>query len=221
MSHRCRVRNALPGWDLDLKRLLVIFGPPAVGKMTVGREIQRRTGLPLFHNHMAIEPALRFFEFGSEPFGKLVNTLRRALFQAVADSELPGLIFTYVWDLEAASDRRALAQIAKLYEDVGADIAFLELEASLDERIARNKGADRIAAKPSKRDLARSEARLRSLESMQLNSGGRIPLPYRHVVIDSNGLTAVEVADRAIAALGLAHERTDSQNPQRAERSAE
>ena len=29
-------------------KLIVIFGPPAVGKMTVGLELQRRTGLRLF-----------------------------------------------------------------------------------------------------------------------------------------------------------------------------
>jgi len=195
-----------------VKQLLVIFGPPAVGKMTVGRAIQRRTGLPLFHNHMAIEPALRYFEFGSEPFGQLVNTFRRALFQSVAHSALPGLIFTYVWDLEAASDRRALERLCELYESVGADIAFLELRASLGERITRNKGEDRIAAKPSKRDLERSEANLRALESMKLNSDGAITLPYRHVVLDTDGLTAIAVAERAMIALDLEGVGADSQH---------
>ena len=40
---------------------IVIFGPPAVGKMAVGKEIQEATGIRLFHNHMAIEPVLNFF----------------------------------------------------------------------------------------------------------------------------------------------------------------
>jgi shikimate kinase len=30
---------------------IVIFGPPAVGKMTVGQELARLTGYKLFHNH--------------------------------------------------------------------------------------------------------------------------------------------------------------------------
>jgi hypothetical protein len=45
--------------------LLFVVGPPAVGKMTVGREIAERTGLRLFHNHMSAEPVLPFFDFGS------------------------------------------------------------------------------------------------------------------------------------------------------------
>lgn len=36
--------------------LVVIFGPPAVGKMTVGHEPAKLTGFKLFHNHMSVEP---------------------------------------------------------------------------------------------------------------------------------------------------------------------
>jgi shikimate kinase len=35
--------------------LIFIVGPPAVGKMTVGAELARRTGFQLFHNHHAID----------------------------------------------------------------------------------------------------------------------------------------------------------------------
>ena len=45
------------------KTLVIIFGPPAVGKMTVGSELAKLTGLKLFHNHMTIEPLLELFEF--------------------------------------------------------------------------------------------------------------------------------------------------------------
>ena len=38
------------------KTLVIIFGPPAVGKMTVGSKLSKLTGLKLFHNHMTIEP---------------------------------------------------------------------------------------------------------------------------------------------------------------------
>jgi adenylate kinase family enzyme len=38
--------------------LVFVFGPPAAGKMTVGREICARTGYKLLHNHMTVEPVL-------------------------------------------------------------------------------------------------------------------------------------------------------------------
>ena len=36
-------------------KLVIIFGPHAVGKMTVGQELSKITGLKLFHNHMTID----------------------------------------------------------------------------------------------------------------------------------------------------------------------
>ena len=36
-------------------KLILIFGPQAVGKMTVGQELATLTGLKLFHNHMTID----------------------------------------------------------------------------------------------------------------------------------------------------------------------
>lgn len=42
--------------------LLFLVGPSAVGKMSVGQAITERTGLRLFHNHISIELALRYFD---------------------------------------------------------------------------------------------------------------------------------------------------------------
>jgi shikimate kinase len=42
-------------------KLVILFGPPAVGKMTVGQQLANLTGFKLFHNHMTIELALNFF----------------------------------------------------------------------------------------------------------------------------------------------------------------
>lgn len=36
-------------------KFVMIFGPQAVGKMTVGKELQKITELKLFHNHMTID----------------------------------------------------------------------------------------------------------------------------------------------------------------------
>lgn len=41
-------------------KLVLIFGPQAVGKMTVGQELAKITGLKLFHNHMTIDLVSNF-----------------------------------------------------------------------------------------------------------------------------------------------------------------
>src|SRR2546423_7333193 len=97
-------RPALTGVAAVAPVLVFIVGPPAVGKMTVGHELAVRTGLKLFHNHQTIDLALRFFPFGSPPFARLVNEFRRRILEEVASSDLPGLIFTFVWAFDLASD---------------------------------------------------------------------------------------------------------------------
>lgn len=64
--------------------LVMLVGPPAVGKMTVGHELAARTGLRLFHNHQTIDLVLHFFEFGTPPFERLVGEFRRRIFEEVA-----------------------------------------------------------------------------------------------------------------------------------------
>jgi hypothetical protein len=182
---------------------VVIFGPPAVGKMAVGRELERATGIRLFHNHVAIEPVLPLFEFGSPPFLRLVDGFRQRVFEEVAASDLPGLAFTFVWNFDSTADADFLQRMCAIFAARAATIAFVELRASLEARLERNRAPDRLLAKPSKRDVARSEARLIDAERLQLNSPGTIPLPYPHVVIDNTQLTATQVSDEIIAWLGL------------------
>ena len=48
-------------------KLLILIGDAAVGKMTVGQELMKQTGLRLFHNHMMIEPVLEIFGASMTP----------------------------------------------------------------------------------------------------------------------------------------------------------
>src|SRR6188508_1133674 len=57
--------------------LVIIFGPPAVGKMTVGLALERLTGFRLFHNHMTVDPVIRLFPFESPAYRRLVQEFRR------------------------------------------------------------------------------------------------------------------------------------------------
>ena len=111
-------------------KLLILFGPPAVGKMTIGKEIAERTGLKLFHNHMTIELVIQFFDFGTPQFQRLVDTYRRLMMEEVAQSDLPGLIFTFVWALDHKTDDDFLAQMADIFRAHGGEIFYAELYAA-------------------------------------------------------------------------------------------
>jgi hypothetical protein len=184
-------------------QFIVIFGPPAVGKMAVGLEIEAATGLRLFHNHMTIEPVLRFFPFGTEPFMRLVGDFRKRVFEEVAASDLPGMSFTFVWNLDDPNEADYLERTCQLFTRRGHDVAFVELAAPLDARLVRNRGVDRLDQKRSKRNLEASEQNLLDLERYRMNTDGTIPLAYPHLLIDNTSLPAKVVADRVIDWLDL------------------
>src|SRR5688500_2466955 len=167
-------------------KFVVIFGPPAVGKMTVGHELAKITGLKLFHNHMTIDLVLNFFEFGEAPFFRLVSEFRRRVFEEVAASELPGLIFTFVWALDLKSERNFIDSSCAIFRENGAEVYFVELEAELSERLKRNEAPSRLSEKPSKRDVKTSrELLLEHHEKYRLNSSGDFFYTDNYLKIDN------------------------------------
>lgn len=177
-------------------KFILIFGPQAVGKMTVGHELTKITDLKLFHNHMSIELFQPFFGFGNETW-RLANLVRKELFESFAKSDQYGLIFTYVWAFDLQEDWDYVKQTCAIFESHGAEIYFVELEADLDERLRRNKTPYRLEQKPSKRNVEQSEQNLiKTMDNHRLNSDpGELARP-NYMRINNSKLSAEEVASK-------------------------
>ena len=185
-------------------KFVIIFGPPAVGKMTVGYELAKLTGFRLFHNHMTIELILNFFDFSQPPFHRLVGEFRRRIFEEIAASELPGLIFTYVWALDHAADKAFVEESCDLFRAKGGAAYFVELEAEQSERLRRNESEFRLAQKPSKRQVDESRRRLlENDQSHRLNTVGDFFFEENYMKINNTNLPAVEAARRIVDRFGF------------------
>ena len=179
--------------------LLFVVGPPAVGKMSVGQAIAERTGLRLFHNHISIELALRYFDYGTPAFHRINGEIRRLVNEEVAASDLPGLVFTFVWAFNRPEDQAFVDEYAKPFRQRGARVLFVEFEATQAERLKRNECASRLAEKPSMRDLTASRRRLLEADARyQLNSDGRFDECQDYLRVNSTLLTPSQVAERVI-----------------------
>lgn len=185
-------------------KFVIIFGPHAVGKMTVGQELMRLTGLKLFHNHMTIELVNPFFEFGTQEGSRLVTLFRQEIFEAMAKSDQKGMIFTYMWALDRQEDWDYVKSVTGLFENHGAEIYYVELAADRDVRLVRNKTENRLLNKPTKRDLAASEQRfIRTEEKYRLNSlPGEIPFE-NYIRIDNTNLSPEAAAEMIKERFGL------------------
>jgi hypothetical protein len=185
-------------------RLLVIFGPPSVGKMTVGRAVAARSDFRLFHNHSVLEPLLEVFEYGTPPFMRLLGEFRRRLIMEAAGSEID-LILTFMWPLELEDDAREVADYIRPYVEAGAVVSFVELFADLDTRLQRNRTEHRLAEKRSKRDVAWSDGNVRELEQHVMSTGcgdaagatpgERLLAAHRHLRLDNTEVSADRAAE--------------------------
>ncbi|MDQ0088523.1 hypothetical protein J2T12_001929 [Paenibacillus anaericanus] len=176
-------------------KFIIIFGPQAVGKMTVGHELEKITELKLFHNHMTIELVSPFFNYGTAAGKRLVGLFRREIFEEVAKSDLEGLIFTYVWAFDLKADWDYVNKICDIFESKGGVVYFVELEANLEERLERNKTPHRLNHKPTKRNIERSEHDLRStMEKYRLNSYDGEIHKENYIKINNTELSPEEVA---------------------------
>jgi hypothetical protein len=182
---------------------VLIFGPSAVGKMTVGKALAARTSYKLMHNHVSLELANRFFDFGTEPFRKLDSLVRFGVFDVVAKSDLPGFIFTFCWALDLPSETEYIDRIVNVFAAAGAAIHYVELEADQAVRLARNNTPDRLTEKPSKCDVAHSESMLLADDEKYRQNTRPGEMPERNILkINNAELTPEEVAERVVSHFG-------------------
>jgi hypothetical protein len=111
-----------------------------------------------------------------------------------------------VWALNEPSDKTYVDGITKPFLDHGATVYYIELQADLPTRLKRNKEASRLEQKPSKRDLASSEARLLQNDKVyQFNTSGARPFfqTDNYIKIDNTNLQAAAVAAMIKERFGL------------------
>ncbi|MBJ6359735.1 shikimate kinase [Paenibacillus sp. GCM10012307] len=176
-------------------KFVLIFGPQAVGKMTVGHELENITELKLFHNHVTIEMLHPYFGFSPESW-RLSNLFRTEILEVSSSSEMYGMIFTYVWAFNIQSDWDFVNKICQIFESKGGDVYFIELEADLDTRLVRNHTPHRLEHKPTKRNLKQSEHDLKSsMDEYRLNSFENEITRENYIRINNTSLTAAQVAE--------------------------
>lgn len=173
-------------------KLVLIVGDGAVGKMTVGQELMKLTGLRLFHNHMTIEPVLDIFgEFNID----VILKLRYLIFEEFVKTNQEGMIYTCMWAYDEQEDWDIMNKILNIFNSVNAEIYCVELTASLEKRLERNVTENRLNNKKSKKDIETSNQRLirNSQEHRFVSYDGEVPIK-NFIRINNENLDAKEVA---------------------------
>lgn len=170
-------------------KLVVLYGPPGVGKLTVAKELARLTGYKLWDNHKSIEAVIDVFPYGTPEFFQLTGLIRFAVLAEAARADLD-VIFTFV---HVEGDPHA-DDIFDVVEPYGAQILPVQItcqKAIHEERVVL----------PSRSRKLNTVDGLRSYLAMK-NSLLLVPR-YESLRIDNTDLTPMQVAERIIEHYGL------------------
>jgi chloramphenicol 3-O-phosphotransferase len=164
-------------------KLIFIHGAPAVGKLTVARELASLTGCALFHNHLTVDLVSSLFPFGSEPFIRLREQIWLVAFAEAARENVP-LIFTF--NPERTVRERFIQDTLDVVQSAGGKVVFVELTCSETELERRME------------DSSRKEfGKLTSLEQYQsLKDAGAFEFPKLPggISVDTTNRSAIESA---------------------------
>lgn len=173
-------------------KLVLLIGNGAVGKMTVGQELMKQTGLRLFHNHMTIEPVLEIFgQFHTEA----ILQMRDVIFREFAKTDNYGMIHTIMWAFDSPGDWEYINHVVEIFKEQNADIYCVELVAPQQIRLQRNETPNRLAHKPSKRDLVQSRERVIAMDRQFRFESRPGEIPFENYMrIDNSSLEPAAVA---------------------------
>lgn len=121
-------------------KLILLYGPPAVGKLTVANELAKLTGYKVLHSHLTTELVESLFSRDSASFSKLIWDLRYMIIAEAARTSLNGLVFTMVY---GRNREVRMAECVDIVERCGGQVHFVQLFCRRRVLLERVANADR------------------------------------------------------------------------------
>lgn len=116
-------------------KLIVLYGPPAAGKYTIAKAVAEKTGYKLFHNHLTVDLLKSVFTFGTPDFFRLSQKMRLDIFEQAAKENIPGVIFTFVYQKKTDDD--FIKKLLDAVESNGGKVVFIQIYCEKEELLKR------------------------------------------------------------------------------------
>jgi cytidylate kinase len=173
-------------------RHVLVYGPPAAGKLTVAAVLAERHQMALLDNHLTFDVALRVDEFGTPTFGELVGRLRFALYEGAAAAGRD-IVSTFVFS--SAIDRGYTDALASQADRLGVTLHRVHLcppREVLEARVTEPSRAttQKIRDRDTLRGIVAAHDFYTSIDDGDLR-------------IDNSDLSVGEVVDKITAEFGL------------------
>jgi tRNA uridine 5-carbamoylmethylation protein Kti12 len=117
-------------------KLIVIYGAPASGKLTIAKKVAQATGYKLFHNHLTVDLLKELLQFGTPEFFELNQQIKLELLEATAKQGLvEGVIYTFVYDRQ--TDNSFIEKLKEISKRQDIDLQFIQIYCDKEELLKR------------------------------------------------------------------------------------
>jgi hypothetical protein len=121
-------------------KLVLFYGPPAVGKLTIANALQKATGFKIIHNHLISDLVLSVFGRGTPEATELNHRIRCLLYEAAAQSAEKGIISTVIYRYDIKEQvHGAITDYLRIMQKHGGEACVVRLSCdpqTLEERVA-------------------------------------------------------------------------------------
>lgn len=173
--------------------LIFLYGPPAVGKLTVARELSEITGYKVFHNHLILNAIRVLFPFGDlhlDPIRKrLGRKFRREIFEEAAKANVD-VITTF--GMAGAKYFDFFEDTISAVESNGGKVLLVQLKTTKEELLKRVESESR-----------KNHEKIHTKEDMKIMFQKHPDMletfPNRvHITLDTTNVSPKEAADKII-----------------------
>lgn len=106
-------------------QLIIIYGPPASGKLTIAHKVAEETGYKLFHNHLTVDLLKNILKFGTKAFFEVNQKIKLDILEAAAKQGVDGIIYTFVYD--KTTDNPFIDRLKEIAARHNISIKFLQV----------------------------------------------------------------------------------------------
>ncbi|MDD5254368.1 MAG: AAA family ATPase [Candidatus Nanoarchaeia archaeon] len=165
-------------------KLIYIYGIPAVGKLSVGEQLEKITNFKLFHSHLTADYVSTLFPARNKMSDQLKQEIAYKMFEAAAKNNI-NLIFTLAHQTHHDSFVKKIIKIVQKYKG---EILFVRLiceKRELSKRITQN----------SRKKFKKATSLKELEEILKRNSYRTIPFK-KSLIIDNTRLSPKKCAQK-------------------------
>ncbi|MET9915090.1 AAA family ATPase [Streptomyces sp. NPDC006476] len=169
------------------RRLILLYGPPAVGKLTVGKELAQLLPAALLHNHLTYNLAVDLLSPGGsfEVHRRFASRLRLHAMELLFEYDARDIATTFCYG--GRSDNWYIDKLKSLCRKHGAMPYFAHLAAENEVLLSRVENRDRLA-------FGKVNSRTRLEEILQGNGYTTSIQSARHIRVDTSTLPPRDAA---------------------------